>query len=104
MLFGSLMNQVWVIKYRPTCKKFKLDLLYFTFGPPKLPNFDQAYLLQFLSYAGVPILFRNLKRCSTSHFGTYFSFEAFILIISSLGKTAFERCLKMTCNLSLCIS
>src|SRR3954463_8374911 len=88
----------------PFAKFLNLNPPFFTFGPPKSPNFDQAYLTQFLSYEGVLILFGNLKVSSTSHFGTYFSFGAFILIISFLTKTAFEGCLKMTCNLLLCIS
>jgi hypothetical protein len=58
--------------------------------PPKLPNFDKAYLPQFLRYGRVLGLFGNLKVSSTSHFGTYFSFGDFILMICVYGqKTAF---------------
>src|SRR3954471_1083434 len=73
----------------PICKISQFEPSLFTFSPPKSPHFDQSYLTQFLSYEGVLRLFGNLKRSSISHFGMYFSFEAFILIISSLTKNCF---------------
>src|SRR3954464_8333969 len=88
-------NDLWTKiasrNHRPICKISQFEPSFFTFGPSKSPNFDQAYLTQFLSYEGDLILFRNLKRSSTSHFGIYFSFEAFILIILSLGKKLFLK-------------
>src|SRR3954465_10484212 len=88
-------NDLWTKiaskNHRPICKVSQFEPSFFTFCLQKSTNFDQSYFTQFLSYEGVLRLFGNLKRSSTSHFGIYFSFGAFILIISSLGKNCFWR-------------
>src|SRR3954467_3357949 len=88
-ILDNLWNKIGPKKIGSLCKKIQFEAFYFTFFLLKLTNFDKAYLPQFLRYGGVLGLFGNLTVSSASHFGSFFPFEDFILMISALTKNCF---------------
>src|SRR4051812_42867985 len=88
-VLDNLWNKIGPKKIGSLCKKVQFEAFYFKFFLLKSSNFDKAYLSQFLRYGIFLGPFGTLKMSSTSHFGSFFPVEDFILMIWALTKNYF---------------